>query len=338
MNVRRTQTHKNTGLRFGKNVGLVVLLVGAWMQSSAQASGGIPSERNRYFNHGQMRLVEPKIENKRIILYWRSPSGRRYRYEPYRHHRGWLIRLRRAIQDNVRYVGVGGRFKLTSPTGGRVWIRLVRRVRRVFRGVRPVKIDGRMPIFIATVLPRHQNDRIYVYKLWGQVNLYQSRYFNQLVCLYGEWYDFQGRSLGLVSQILGLKGKALRPFSEQYRVPTDRWNQLWKRRKKLLLYQEAWRVGQSPKLPSDIVPTLTQKQTDTYYNECKQRLMPWQRHSATILDPLYQTPIYRPAFFPFLMPYHLFGLPETPKTGRNSPAYWSTKDSHKITSSRTILE
>lgn len=301
----------------------VLVVVGFGTSHQSLAHSQIPNERNRYYNHGQIRLVEPRYENKRIVLYWRSPSGKNYRYEPYRHHKGWMARLRRAMQDNVRYIGVGGRYSLTHSKGGRVWITLVRRVWRVFRGVRPVKIDGKMPIYTATVLPRHKNDRAYVYKLWGQVNLYQTRYVNSLACLYGEWFDFQGRSLGLVSQILGFKGRAIQSFPEQYRVPVKKWSQLWRRRKRLLRYQEAWRLGQQPKLPSKVLPVLPYKKTESYYKQCNQRLEPWQRKSVTPIDILYQTPVFRPAFFPYRFPSKLFGLPGTPLTGYKSTAYWS---------------
>lgn len=280
------------------------VLLGLW----APQAHGAPArhgQRNRYYTHSSVRLVKPKLEGNTVVLWWKAPSGKRMRYVPRGWHKGWLVHLRRAIQKELRYVAVGGHYFQTNGKGGVVQLTLVREVKRVFRGVRPVKFDGRMPIYLATVLPRNSRDRLKVYKLWGQVNLHQERFRNKLVCLYGDWFDFKGRSLGLVNQLQGVKGQALRSFSLQYGFP-KKWHLLWRRRRRLLRYQKAWYRGQKPSLPIHYVPTLSSPQTRRHYDLCQNRLSPLEERTANPVDRMFPSSYALPAFWPLPLPSHLY--------------------------------
>ncbi len=292
----------------------VFLFVLLWSlgHSSAEAHRNSRQPYNRHFNHGQIRLVEPKIEKKKLVLWWMAPSGVRLRYVPKTSHSGWIARITHAIRDQVRYLAVGGVFFQSSNKGGWVDPTLVRRVKRVYRGVRPVKIDGRMPIYIATVIPRHKTDRLFVYKLWGRVHLNLEHHLNKVVCLYGVWFDFQGRNLGLVNQTLGVKGKPLHHFAKRYRFP-KMWRHIWFRRKKLLRYQSLWEQGKQPKFPVKYVPTLSQASQILYRQQCKQRVTTIEAKATTPIDWLYHSPLAVPAFLPFNLPSYLYSLPGPPK-------------------------
>ena len=250
---------------------------------------------NRYFEHGQLRIVTPVIKNGKIALWWKAPSGKQVFLSLHETHKGWKVRLRQAIRDKIKYIAVGGRFFFTSPSKGRVYISLVKRVRHIYRGVRPVKLDGRMPIYMATILPRHSQDRVFVYKLWGRVQLYREKQNNKIICLYGEWIDFKGRSLGVINQVRGVKGEAIFSFAPRFRFPKG-WPSIWLRRKKILLYQQSW-LNQHPiKLPSHIIPIVKIRKYQEYLNICQTRLSELERRTSSLRDHLFLSP---PALFSF---------------------------------------
>lgn len=275
----------------------------AWSPSSVTA---------RSYNHGSLRLVEPRIEKGKVVLWWTAPSGNRIRFYPRRWHPGWLARLRRAIRDKVRYVAAGGKYFQNNNKTGWVQLFLVKRVKRVFRGVRPVKLDGRMPIYLATVTPRHKTDRMFVYKIWGRVLLNYERHLNKMICLYGVWFDFQNRDLGLVSQVLGFRGMPLQQFNKKFKFPMA-WAKIWKRRANLLRYQSAWSKGKTITLPNHIVPIVTKSIQYNYRNRCTQYLTRIEKRQKTPVDLLYNSTLVLPAFLPLSLFYDLYSLPRKPK-------------------------
>lgn len=288
---------------------MMSVFTAVWSTSSvAQANPLQPN--NRYYNHGLVRLVTPKIEQGRIVLWWWAPSGQRFVFTPTDYHKGWLARLRHAILDNVQYIAAGGYYFQTHSNRGWVRLSLVKRVRRVFRGVRPVKFDGRMPIYLATVLPRNRTDRLYVYKLWGRVSLHQENFNNKVVCLYGDWFDFQDRALGLVSQIRGIKGSVLQTFPQQYQYNRD-WDDVWRRRKHLLTYQERIRLHKPAPFPAKVAPLLPEQETKSAHQRCRSRINRLEKKIATPLDHLYEWEWYQNHFASLPVPHPLFAFPGT---------------------------
>ncbi len=267
------------------------------------------SPHKRYLNHGSVRLVIPSLSSDgRFILFWYSPSGRRYKIYP-SGGKGWFARLRRAVKYGVVFLAVGGFYEFFGNGEGRVYMRFVRMVRRIYRGVRPVKFDGQMPIYTATILPRFRGDRAFIYRVWGFVSSEFDRLNNSLVCLYGTWFDFYESPLGMVS--LGRVEERLQTFSKNYRFPTT-WTKIWKLREKVLLYQEKARTNKNIPFPEKILPLLPEKLYRSYKKKCEKKLLNWERATSSPLDPLIDPIPEIPAFFPHPPPYPYIYLPNFP--------------------------
>lgn len=242
--------------------------------------------RARWFRHPTLRLVVPEERGGKLLLWWQVPSGSWVRFSVRKDsHSGWVVRLRRFMKKGLQPLAVGGKFFLQSKGHGWVRLHFVRRVRRVYRGVRVVKFDGQMPIFLASVLPRYRGDRLRVYKLWGRVNSNMNLKKNRLLCVYGTWFDFSHRELGVVYQSNGLKGGLLRSFSSSFHFPR-KWSKIWKRRARLLRYQKRQRLQKKVAKPS-FLPVISTKEQQLFLEICKKRLNQGERKATSWLDPLH---------------------------------------------------
>ena len=244
------------------------------------------AQAERVLQHRTVRLVVPQMKHDKLVLTWYTHTGSKMLYTIHpSSHPGWLIRLKRfdrKYKQNI--VAVGGRFFQNTDKGGWVKLQFVRRVAQTFHGVRVAKLDGQMPLFHTSVLPRYRYDRLKVYKMWGKIRSGYRKHQNKLVCVYGTWFDFFGRELGLLQQDgEAIKGAPLYQYSKAFEAPDGLFPFInW--RKVLLRYQKRKKQN-IPLRTFPKVPILKEKFANYFLKTCQKRISKLERKQQSPYDP-----------------------------------------------------
>lgn len=247
----------------------------------AQSRSKLRHEQHRRLRRDAIKEVSlhRDAKTKQYWLHWRSPNGKVLRYRVLSFPTGLLVTINKLIKAGHKTLAIGGRYDLNAAAAGIVRPTFAYAIKRKWRGVRVVKLDGLMPLYTATVLPVTKGQPAVAYTLYGIVSSKLNKRDNKLICLYGTWFDLDApQRPHRVSQSRGVKGRSLFFFAKTYRQPR-KWRQLQDdvaRRK--AYFAEKRRKAKGLPAPKRVlrVPTLAAAKSSAYLTTCRKRLKPWE--------------------------------------------------------------